>query len=681
MSGMRLWEIMHPGLWEYLEKIGSSKELDAEKRGLKCRVQGVLRVWGKCFERGEVLFITDHWVYVSREHEDTFYCKSARLALFPISRIVEASYDEVKSLLRIKLRYSYTLEIQVQNIECCKDNKFIQNISKIIQHKALPGKENPAIYYQYFQSQFNKKLLKIKNMQNDLKQTMVYAITNHYNKLFDNTMEQDHKIHDNFLQLRESQDPSKRRFKPFSNFESKEKVNICETYPKEFLLFDYLIQNRAELKEIIDYREKKRIPLLCYIYKRNPSKSQPKAESNFMESIRLPRSTSEEQETFSTLWRSGQVKSGLTNSTCNADVSLVRRIGEFTFDLGNKEKKAQIFDCRPWVNAVGNKIAGKGYLDPTTYNIFPVTFGGIGNIHAVYKSFATVLDSLETNTMASNVIPWLKLLKSIMEGGVTVANHVSEGTSVIVNCSDGWDRTPQVISLAKIILEPYYRTLQGFRILLSYEWNGFGHKFCTRQQFSESDDKSPIFIQFLDLIHQIMLQHPNSFEFNQSLLETLAEAVMQNFFIEFNFDNTQQYFNYFGEHEKPNKLEEGKVSEQEELFIWRFIYCSVDKFLNPTYKYRKDLQKITPPETIESYFASNPYDEVLEVDTHLYKFQLWTEIYNTFKEKYNVSFEEELVMQSRAPSEMASPIKTSQATLKKNLDAEEQSIRPFSVIH
>ena len=29
---------------------------------------------------------------------------------------------------------------------------------------------------------------------------------------------------------------------------------------------------------------------------------------------------------------------------------------------------------------------------------------------------------------------------------------------MLVHCSDGWDRTPQVISLAEVMLDPYYRT-------------------------------------------------------------------------------------------------------------------------------------------------------------------------------------------------------------------------------
>ena len=31
---------------------------------------------------------------------------------------------------------------------------------------------------------------------------------------------------------------------------------------------------------------------------------------------------------------------------------------------------------------------------------------------------------------------------------------------VLVHCSDGWDRTAQVVPLAELMLDPYYRTIE-----------------------------------------------------------------------------------------------------------------------------------------------------------------------------------------------------------------------------
>lgn len=42
---------------------------------------------------------------------------------------------------------------------------------------------------------------------------------------------------------------------------------------------------------------------------------------------------------------------------------------------------------------------------------------------------------------------------------------MGEGASVLVHCSDGWDRTAQVCSLGALLMDPYYRTIKGFMVM------------------------------------------------------------------------------------------------------------------------------------------------------------------------------------------------------------------------
>lgn len=39
---------------------------------------------------------------------------------------------------------------------------------------------------------------------------------------------------------------------------------------------------------------------------------------------------------------------------------------------------------------------------------------------------------------------------------------LNDGISVLIHCSDGWDRTAQLSAIAQMIVDPYYRTIEGF---------------------------------------------------------------------------------------------------------------------------------------------------------------------------------------------------------------------------
>jgi hypothetical protein len=97
---------------------------------------------------------------------------------------------------------------------------------------------------------------------------------------------------------------------------------------------------------------------------------------------------------------------------------------------------------------------------------------------------------------------WLEHIRLVLQGSVIVAEKLSvEGCSVLVHCSDGWDRTAQVCSTAQLILDPYFRTMRGFFVLIEKDWCGFGHKFFDRIGHGRSSlgedakETSPVFVQ------------------------------------------------------------------------------------------------------------------------------------------------------------------------------------------
>ena len=67
-----------------------------------------------------------------------------------------------------------------------------------------------------------------------------------------------------------------------------------------------------------------------------------------------------------------------------------------------------------------------------------------------------------------------------------------------VHCSDGWDRTAQLSSLSQLLLDPYYRTIEGFGVLVEKDWLSFGHMFdkrCGSLDKRSTDETSPVFVQ------------------------------------------------------------------------------------------------------------------------------------------------------------------------------------------
>lgn len=55
---------------------------------------------------------------------------------------------------------------------------------------------------------------------------------------------------------------------------------------------------------------------------------------------------------------------------------------------------------------------------------------------------------------------WLHYVSQLLAVAVEVGEVLVGGAPALVHCSDGWDRTPQVVSLTKIIMDPYYRTME-----------------------------------------------------------------------------------------------------------------------------------------------------------------------------------------------------------------------------
>lgn len=159
----------------------------------------------------------------------------------------------------------------------------------------------------------------------------------------------------------------------------------------------------------------------------------------------------------------------------------------------------------------------------------------------------------------------------------------------MVHCSDGWDRTAQTISLASILLDPFYRTIQGFMVLLEKEWLAFGHKFTDRCGFLQVDPKevSPIFTQFIDATWQVMQQYPSAFQYNERLLLTIHDHVF-----------SCQFGTFIGNCEK-DKLDL-RLSEKT-YSLWGHVLHHIGDFINPLYRRDDSQMGVLKPNTASQF--------------------------------------------------------------------------------
>ncbi|URE27672.1 Myotubularin-like phosphatase domain [Musa troglodytarum] len=212
------------------------------------------------------------------------------------------------------------------------------------------------------------------------------------------------------------------------------------------------------------------------------------------------------------LARSSQPLVGLMSQRNTADEKLVAALCG-TPHKGSR-RKLYIADARPRKNALANGAMGGGSESSSNYFQSEVVFLGIENIHTMRESLARLRDYLDTHGTASSDgmssflrnggwswgggnlssmsasvstlgdTGWLIHVQSLLAGSAWIAARVAkESASVLVHCSDGWDRTTQLVSLASVLLDPFYRTIEGFQALVEKDWLAFGHPFSDRMGF------------------------------------------------------------------------------------------------------------------------------------------------------------------------------------------------------
>jgi len=216
-------------------------------------------------------------------------------------------------------------------------------------------------------------------------------------------------------------------------------------------------------------------------------------------------------------------------------------------------RRLRIIDARPLINAKGNALMGKGHEIIGRLggeSCTTLEFAGIANIHVMRDSLSSLrracCSSGASTTWLSQLqeSQWLQHISLVLRASLRAALHLDSGDPVLVHCSDGWDRTSQMVALAQLMLDPYYRTISGLKALICKDFNAFGHMFHHRSGLVDSKEGSPVFVQFLDAVWQIWRQMPWEFEYKENLLLLLFSACNTRFTSDFLHDNEKEKIEY-----------------------------------------------------------------------------------------------------------------------------------------
>ncbi|XP_029034885.2 myotubularin-related protein 10-B isoform X2 [Osmia bicornis bicornis] len=177
---------------------------------------------------------------------------------------------------------------------------------------------------------------------------------------------------------------------------------------------------------------------------------------------------------------------------------------------------------------------------------------------------------------------WFKYVSYCLQKTVEACEHLHLGFSVILQGA-GTDICCVISSLVQLLLDPYFRTINGFQSLLQKEWVAGGHPFCDRlgHIVKRNSEKSPLFLLFLDCVWQLSQQFPAEFEFTETYLTTLWDAAHVSIFDTFIFNCEKDRVAAATEPNNPLVLRS--------VWDWREQFSDQDilLFYNPLYNSRE----------------------------------------------------------------------------------------------
>ncbi|KAM7416751.1 hypothetical protein PAMA_018688 [Pampus argenteus] len=388
------------------------------------------------------------------------------------------------------------------------------------------------------------------------------------------------------------------------------KFKLCPSYPQQLLVPAWI--TNKDLENVAAFRSWKRFPSVVYRHQNTGAViarcGQPEVSWwgwRNADDERLVQSIAEAcamDSSFRKHIPNGSYTNGSDLPDTDFESSMTNSSEVET--LAIQPHKLLILDARSYAAAVANRAKGGGCECPEYYPNCEVVFMGMANIHSIRKSFqslrflCTQMPDPANWLSALESTKWLQHLSLLLKAALLVVNAVDrDHRPVLVHCSDGWDRTPQIVALSKLLLDPYYRTIEGFQVLVETDWLDFGHKFADRCGHGENsedlNERCPVFLQWLDCVHQLQRQFPCSFEFNEAFLVKLVQHTYSCLFGTFLCNS--------GKERKDRHIQERT--------------CSVWSLLRPA------------NHTLKNMLYSSHSETVLHPVCHVRNLMLWTAVY------------------------------------------------------
>ncbi|XP_067635434.1 myotubularin-related protein 10-B [Eurosta solidaginis] len=189
-----------------------------------------------------------------------------------------------------------------------------------------------------------------------------------------------------------------------------------------------------------------------------------------------------------------------------------------------------------------------------------------------------------TNVEKSN---WLFYVSLCLRYSCEASESLRTGTTCVLQETNGRDLCCVVSSLTQIILDPLYRTIDGFQSLIQKEWVALEHPFQTRLGHVRGDaaeeEESPVFLLFLDCVWQLLQQFSDEFEYSQTYLTTLWDSCFLPIFDTFQFDT---------EADRARAVRVGNLVLRP-VWDWGEQFAEKDKvfFTNPFYQRQRQEQQ------------------------------------------------------------------------------------------